>query len=165
MRRRSLTELRAGAQPVRAEDARELQRRLGPDAVADRDCTGDVQAARDALEDRRPLVGLVHDDHLALGLLVQVQDGEHARQQEDGIRARPEERARDPAVRVRQLAEARDLPLEPRQVFEIGRRPEKERADAFGLEVLVESTSALCVVEHAADPTQLRAADDLVRVA
>ena len=50
-------ELRARAQPVGAEDARELQRGLGPDAVSDGDGAGGVQAARDALEDRRPVVG------------------------------------------------------------------------------------------------------------
>ena len=49
---------------------------------------GRAEAARDALEDRDAVVRLVHDDELALGLLAQVEGGEHAREDEDGLRVR-----------------------------------------------------------------------------
>ncbi len=44
--------------------------------------------ARDALEGRVAVVGLVHDDDLSLGLLAHVEGREHAREEEDRVRRR-----------------------------------------------------------------------------
>ena len=60
-------EVRAGAQAVGAEDLGEVERRLGPDAVADREDAGAGRVARDALEDGEPVVRLVHDHHSPSG--------------------------------------------------------------------------------------------------
>ena len=88
IRRSSLT----SREPVRSRSAprirAELQRRLGPHAVADRDRTGARGIAGDALEDRRAVIGLVHDDQLALRRLAHVEGGEHARHDEDRLAPR-----------------------------------------------------------------------------
>ena len=110
-----------------------------------------VNALREPLEDRGAVVGLVDDDHLARGLLAQVERGEHAREEEDGVAPGAEERAGDPAVSVRRLAEVRDLPLDAGQVLQVGRRREEERVDALLLEPLGEALLARGVVEHGRD--------------
>ena len=104
------------------DDPAELERRLGPHPVSDRDARRGSEATCDTLEDRRAIVGLVHDDDLAVRVLAEIEGGEHARQHEDRIRAATEERACHPAVRIRHLAEARDLPLDAGEIFEIGGR-------------------------------------------
>ena len=121
-------DVRAGLQPLEADGAAELERGLGPDAVADRNRPVDL--LRHALEERGAVVGLVDDDHLARRLLAQVERGEHARKQEDRVASGAEEGARDPAVRVGGFAEVRDLPLDAGQVLEVGGRSEEERVDA-----------------------------------
>ena len=117
-----------------------------PTASDARACGG----ARDALEDGEPVVGLVHDQDVALGRLAEVERREHPRQHEHGLGAGPEEGAGDPPVRVERLAEARHGPLDAGQVLEIGRRAEEERRDAFGLEALPEPAPPGGVVEHRA---------------
>ncbi len=150
---------RAGLQALEADCPSEVERRLGPDAVADRDFACGADLLGDALEDRRAVVGLVDDDHLARGLLAQVEGGEHAREEEDGVCVGAEERAGDPAVRVGGLAEVGDLALDAGQVLEVGGRREEERVDACLLEPLREPALAGGVVEHA-----LTLADDVLVV-
>src|SRR5205814_1724470 len=52
-------ERRAGAEALGAEDARQVERGLGPDALADRDALRLAEAADDALKDGDPVVLLV----------------------------------------------------------------------------------------------------------
>ena len=143
-------EPRAGLQPVGAEDPGEVERRLGPDPVADRELARACCGAGDALEDGEAVVGLVHDEDLAVGLLAEIERREHPRQHEHRLRAGPEEGARDPTVCVERLAEARHGPLDSGQILEVGRGAEEERGDALGLEALPEPAPAGCVVEHRA---------------
>ena len=79
---------------------------------------------------------------------MQVEGGEHAREDEDGVGARAEEGARDPAVRIRGLAEVRDLPLDARQVLEVGRRREEEDVDVLRLHPFGQAPLPFRVVEH-----------------
>ena len=65
------------------------------------------------------------------GSLAQVEGGEHAREEEDGLALGRKKRAGHPAVRVGGLAEVGDLALDAGQVLEVGRRSEEERIDAF----------------------------------
>ncbi len=139
---------RPGAQAVEADDPAEVERRLRPDAVADRHAR--AQVARDALEGGKAVVGLRDDDHLARRLLAQVEEREHARQDEHRVLAGPEECAGHPAVGVGRLAEVRDVALDAGQVLEVGGRREEQRVDALGLEPLRQPAAALCVVEHRA---------------
>ena len=138
----------AGAQPLGAEDARQVERRLRPDAVADGDGPARAKALCDALEDRDTILRLVHDHDLAARLLPEVERREHAREDEHGVRPRDEERARDPAARVRRLAEVRDLALDARQVLEVGRRCEEEGVDALRFHSLRQAVLPLRIVEH-----------------
>src|SRR6185437_7102672 len=103
------------------EDAAEVQRGLCPDAVPDRNRALGVKAPRGPLEHAEAVVRLVHDDDLALWIFAQVEGGEHAREEEDGVALRREEGSRHPAVRVRGLTEVRDLPLDTREVLQVGR--------------------------------------------
>ena len=112
------------------------------------DRSGRAQAFRDALEDRDTVVGLVDDDELALGLLPEIERGEHAREDEDGLRAADEERAGDPAARVRRLAEVRDLPFDPGEVFEVGRRREEKHVDTLRFHPFGQTSLPVRVVEH-----------------
>ena len=167
-RRSSLTRrdpVRSGSKPnTRPSSSTVSAQTRSPTATA----PSRAEAARDALEDRRPVVGLVHDDHLAVRLLAQVERGEHPREDEDRLRVRVEERSADPAVRVRDLAEVRDLPLDAGQVLEVGGRREEERVDALLLHALCEAPPALGVIEHSGEskPRQDLAAEqvDAVRL-
>ena len=140
----------ARAEPIGPEDPCQVKRRLGPDAVADRDgCIAGNESPRDALEDRVAVVGLVHDDDLAVRPNGQVEEHHHARQDEDRIRVRPEEPARHPAVRVGALSEERDPALDPGEVLEIAREPDEEEVDALLAHACGEAALPSCMVEHA----------------
>ena len=126
-------------EPVRSRSKPTASPRLRVVSAQTRSPIGDGRGRRRGRATTRSkigeaVVGLVDDDHLALGVLAQVEGREHAREDEDGLGAGPEEGARDPAVRVRGLAEVRDLPLDAGQVLEVGRRREEERVDALGLQ-------------------------------
>jgi hypothetical protein len=139
---------RPGTKPIGAEDAREVERRLRPDAVSDRDGLGRAQAFRDAFEDRGTVIGLVDDDDFALGLNPEIERREHAREDEDGLRVAGEEPAGDPAARVGCFAEVRDLPFDSGQVFEVGRRREEEHIDALRFHPFGQPPLPVRVVEH-----------------
>ena len=114
-RRKLVHERGAGAKAVESEDPAEIQDRLGPDAVADRDRAGRAEASRDSLERRKAVVGLVDDRRARPRALP---EGRRPRtcagRRRPESAARAEERPRDPAVRIRGLAEVRDLPLDAR---------------------------------------------------
>ena len=141
----------AGAEAVEADCVSELKGRFRPDAVAGRDGARAADVLSDAREDGGAVVGLVDDDHLAVGLLAQVEPGVHPREQKERLAVGAEEGAGNPAVGVVDLAEAGDAALDAGQVLEVGGRLEEERVDAFLLEPLGESALARCVVEHAGD--------------
>ena len=144
-------EPRAGAQAVGAEDPGELERRLGPDPVADREDARAGGVARDALEDgrtRRPSRSRSRPRPRAARRRSKVANIRGSTN--TGSAPGPEEGAGDPPVRVERLAEARHRPLDAGQVLEIRRRPEEESRDAFGLEALLEPTPSGGVVEHRA---------------
>ena len=85
-----------------------------------------TEAAHDLLEHRVPIVGLVHDDHLALRLGVEVENGDHAREHEGRLGIWPEEGTGHPAVHVGALAEERDATLDAGQVLEVGGQAEED---------------------------------------
>ena len=68
---------RARREAFEPDDPAEVERRLGPDPVTDRDVH--AHAARDSLEGSEAVVGLGHHDDLAGRLLVQVEQREHPR--------------------------------------------------------------------------------------
>ena len=140
------------ADPVRSRSAPKLRARLSVVSAQTRSpiatVSGRAEALGDALEDRDTVVGLVDDDELASGLLPEIERDEHAREDEDGLRAAGEERAGDPAARVGRFAEVRDLPLDPGQVLEIGRRREEEDVDALRLHPFGQPSLPFRVVEH-----------------
>ena len=133
-RRSSLTRREPVRRRFEADDPPEVQRRLGPDPVADRDVAPMPRATRSKAAN--PSSVSFTTTTSPGGLLAQVEQREHPRQHEHRVGAGPEERAGHPAVRVRGLAEVRDVALDPGQVLEIGRRGEEERVDALGLEPL-----------------------------
>ena len=146
---KQVDERRPGPEPVEAERPAEVERRLCPDPVAHGDRGGRPEALRHALEDGGAVVGLVHDDDLALRAHRKVEHDDHARQHEDRVGVRPEEAARDPSVRVGALPEERDPALDAREVLEVGREPEEEEVDPLRAHPLGEAASPLGVVEHA----------------
>jgi len=93
---------------------------------------------------------LTVSENLAFWIFVQVEGGEHAREEEDGVALRREEGSRHPAVRVRGLTEVRDLPLDTREVLQVGRGREKEDVDILSFHARGQPPLPLRVVEHAA---------------
>jgi len=141
---------RPRTEAIEAEGATKVQRRLGPDAVADGNRALGAKAPRGPFEHSEAVVHLVDDENLAFWIFVQVEGGEHAREEEDGVALRREEGSRHPAVRVRGLTEVRDLPLDTREVLEVGRRREKEDVDILSFHARGQPPLPLRVVEHAA---------------
>ena len=147
---------KARAEPVDSEDARELERRLRPDAIADGDHASSAQALRDPLENCRAVVGLVDDDDLAFRRYRQVEDRHHARQHQHRIGIGTEEAARNPAVRVGALPEERDPALDAREVLEVGGEVKEQEVDALGAHPLREASASCGVVEHRSILRKLR---------
>ena len=124
-----------------------MEHGLRPGPVADRE-RGVAPTARRALEQRVPVVALVHDDELARQLTGDLEQRHHPRQDEDGVPPGPEEGSRDPAVRVLRLAERRDRAFDAGEVLEVGRGRQEEEIDAGLAHPLVEPPPPVCVVEH-----------------
>ena len=141
-------ERRPGHDTLRRQGGSEVDHRLGPAPVADRERACLAEAARRRLEQRRSVVAFADDDQLARQLAGHVEQRHHPRQDEDRLAARAEERARDPAVGVLRLAERRDHALDPGEVLQIGGGGEEEEVDAGLVHPVAELPPPLGVVEH-----------------
>jgi len=81
---------------------------------------------------------------------LEIERGDHARKDENGIRVGPEERTGHPTVRVRALTEAGDLSLDAGQVLEVRGGREEEDVDGVFAHSLAETAPSLRVIEHPA---------------
>ena len=141
-------EPRHGHDALGRERVRQVDHRLAPGAVADPEGARLAEAARRPREQRRAVVPLAHDDHLARQLTGQLEEAHHPRQHEDRLTLGRDERAGHPAVCVLGLAERRDRALDAGEVLEIRRRRDEDEVDALLLHALGEPAPPFGVVEH-----------------
>ena len=148
-------ERRAGHDALGSERFREVEERLGPDAVAHRQRPSAPHRRRRRPERRCSVVALGDDHYLAGQLSRKVEQRHHPRQDEHRIAVGSEECSRHPSVRVLRLAEGRNGALDTREVLEVGGRGEEEEIHTTVVHAFRQTPSPLRVVEH--DPSLGRA--------
>ncbi len=131
-------ERRAFGEPRVRHDREQLDHRLGPGALAERDPRRRAQLP-DCLRERRAAVtGVLDDDRARRRLAVEVEADEHPRQHVHGLAAGRDEGSGDPAVRVGDVPEGGEVALDPGQVLEVGGWRDEERVEPATGEQLTE---------------------------
>ena len=138
-RRSSLTSDEPSASRASGTDREQLDHRLRPDAAAR------ARSAAASRARRRASPNAARPSPSSSTTIVREgaspsrwNRDEHARQHVDGLLARREEGAGDPAVGVRDVAEGREVALDPRQVLEVRARRDEDRVEAATGEQLTE---------------------------
>ena len=137
-RRSSLTSDEPSANSCLGHRREQLDHRLRPDPLPERDPLRRAELA-ERLSERGATVSVVLDHDRPRGhVSVEMEPREHARQHVDRLLARREESARDPAVGVGDVPEGRQVALDPGQVLEVRARRDEERVEAATGEQLTE---------------------------